>query len=97
MSTLSKRLTSLENAYQETLSRTLALETLCIAMLPTVCQASDQLEAILDTADEALHESLQADGCADAFTDNTLEWFRRMRADAVFIAEQNHAINSPIN
>lgn len=88
MNGIETRLTQLEAAYRETLARTLALETLCLAMLPAVCQASDQLEAILDAADEALHESLQADGCADAFIAKTLEWFRRMRADAVFPVER---------
>ena len=87
MNDIQTRLTELEGAYRETLARTLALETVCLAMLPTIRPGDEQTEAILQAAEVALDQALEADGVDDGFRRSAVTWFRRMRMDAVFPAE----------
>lgn len=84
MNDFETRLTDLETAYRKSLARTLALETVCLAMLPTVCADDEQTEAILQSAEVALDQALEADGVDDGFRRSAVTWFRRMRMDAVF-------------
>lgn len=89
MNNIETRLAELEAAYRETLARTLALETVCLAMLPTICPGDEQTEAILQAAEVALDQTLENDGVDDGFRRSAVMWFRRMRMDAVFPGEDS--------
>lgn len=79
-----ERLAQLETAHRQLLARTLALEAVCLALLPTVCQADTATTSILHAAEAALGEALMTEGSDKAFTAETVRWFQRMRADALF-------------
>ena len=83
MDDIEDRLGKLENAYRDTLARALALETVCLALLPTVCCDDPSTARVLAAAEAALKESLQDGGTDEDFTAHAVTWFRRMRIDAV--------------
>ena len=83
MGTTRERLTSLEAAHRQLLARTLALEAVCLALLPTVCQADAATNAILQAAEAALGEALKTESSDAEFIAQTLRWFQQMRGDAL--------------
>lgn len=80
---IEQRLADIDAAYRGTMARCLALETLVLALLPTVCAEDRQTAAVLDAAEAALKCALDADGADAGFTADAVSWFVRMRADAL--------------
>lgn len=83
MDDIEDRLSKLETAYRDTLARALALETVCLALLPTVCCDDPGTARVLAAAEAALAGSLRDGGTDEEFTAHAVTWFRRMRIDAV--------------
>lgn len=84
---LDERLHALEEAHRQLLARSLALETICLALLPTLCSDDFGTARVLAAAEAAFADALKSNGTDQEFTTQAVTWFRRMRADAVLCVD----------